>query len=252
VNSVGIIPARIASTRLPSKPLIEIAGRPLLEWVILAVRARTNLNHLIVATDNERIVALAKKNDVEAIMTDPHLPSGTDRVFAAVKDRDVDVVLNIQGDEPLVRPVWINALLAEFEREPSLNMATVATKLPDAELNQPSVVKVILDHQRNGIYFSRHGIPYSRQTPIDSPDLALKHIGLYGFRKNFLQQFCQRGATPLERAESLEQLRALYMGERIRVLPIEGPSIGIDTPEDVEALERILATQTAPSSVTKA
>lgn len=240
MRSIGVIPARIGSTRLPAKPLIKIADRCLLQWVISAIKDQCSLDALCVATDDKKIAALAEQCGVEAIMTDPELASGTDRVFAAIKDRDYDIVFNIQGDEPLVQAAWVENMLKSFADNPTLNMATVATDLPTDEFDQVSTVKVIRDQDDNGIYFSRFAIPYTRQKPDALPGLALKHIGLYGFRKKFLQSFCEHPAVSLEKAESLEQLRALYMGERIRVLKVSGQSIGIDTAEDIKNLEKIL------------
>lgn len=237
---VGVIPARFGSTRLPAKPLLKISGKPLLQWVIEGVRNTAGLSELIVATDHEEIVALADSLGVRAVMTSPDLTSGTDRVFAAAKDCDADVIFNIQGDEPLVRSKWLEDIMEEFRADRNLNMATVATDLQEAELSEVSVVKVILDKDRNGIYFSRHGIPYTRTPMKELPGLSLKHIGLYAFTKQFLQKFCKTPAVPLEKAESLEQLRALYLGERIRVLKVTGNSIGVDTPEDIQKTEALL------------
>jgi len=240
MRSVGVIPARIGSIRLPSKPLINIGGQCLLEWVIQAVKQKTELDDLLVATDDQRIADVAERQGVRAVLTDPGLTSGTDRVFAAIAKEPYDIVFNIQGDEPLVNPAWIDSLLNEFIRNPDLQMGTVATDLPAEDLGQLSAVKVILDQNKDAIYFSRLGIPYTRVSMIEKPGLALKHIGLYGYRKSFLKQFCDRSPTEIERAESLEQLRAMYMGVRIRVLKVQGESIGIDTPEDVAKLESIL------------
>lgn len=237
---VGVIPARYGSTRLPAKPLLKISGKPLLQWVIEGVRNTRNLDELVVATDHEEIANLAKSLDIKAVMTSPDLTSGTDRVFAAAKDIEADVVFNIQGDEPLVRSQWLENIMQEFRNDAELKMATVATDLPESELSEVSVVKVILDRSQNGIYFSRHAIPYTRVSSAELPGLSLKHIGLYAFRKNFLQKFCETPAVPLEKAESLEQLRALYLGERIRVIKVTGNSIGVDTPDDIRKTETLL------------
>lgn len=240
MRSIGVIPARIGSTRLPSKPLIKILDKCLLQWVIEAVKGKTKLDEIVVATDDNRIVDLANSCGMGAVMTDPNLTSGTDRVFAAAQNMGADLVFNIQGDEPLVRPEWINSLIDSFAKDPHLKMGTVATHLPDNELSQLASVKVITDKNQNAIYFSRLGIPYTRMTAQEKPGIPMKHIGLYAFRKDFLTQFCAHPPSDLERCESLEQLRAMYMGERIRVLKVDGDSIGIDTPEDVAKLEIIL------------
>jgi 3-deoxy-manno-octulosonate cytidylyltransferase (CMP-KDO synthetase) len=237
---LGVIPARYGSTRLPAKPLINISGRPLLQWVIEGAQKSEKLNELIVATDHAEIAALAEKLGVQAIMTASELPSGSDRVWAAVQEREADVILNIQGDEPLLQGQWIDQLIEPFLSESDLKMATVAHAIDPRELNQVSAVKVILNQNSDGIYFSRHAIPYTRQTFEESPHLCLKHIGLYAYKKSFLKKFCQTPPTALERAESLEQLRALYLGERIKVMPIDALSIGVDTPDDVKAVSKIL------------
>ncbi len=237
---VGVIPARYGSTRLPAKPLIKIHGKPLLQWVVEAAQKSPNLSDIIVATDHEEIIHLAESFGVKAVTTSPDIQSGTDRVYAAVKDLEADVVFNIQGDEPLLNPSWIDSLIQEFKNDPQLKMATVATKLDPKDLKEPSVVKVVMDSKSFGIYFSRYAIPYSRVQIEEKPGLCMQHIGLYAFTKSFLKDFCDHGPTDFERAESLEQLRAYYMGERIKVLPIEGKSIGIDTPEDLIKIEEIL------------
>ena len=173
-------------------------------------------------------------------MTASELPSGSDRVWAAAQERDADVILNIQGDEPLLQGKWIDQLIEPFFSEPDLKMATIAHAIHPSELNELSVVKVILNQNSEGIYFSRHAIPYTRQTFEESPHLCLKHIGLYAYKKAFLKKFCQTAPTALERAESLEQLRAIYLGEKIKVMPIDALSIGVDTPDDVKAVSKIL------------
>ena len=242
MHSLGVIPARYGSTRLPAKPLKKIADKCLLEWVIEAVRNKTDLDEIIVATDHEEIVKLAESVGVEAVMTDPELASGSDRVYAASKDRGADIVLNIQGDEPLVKPEWVNQVVASF-KDSSVEMATIATDLEVTEMENHNVVKVICDQNQDAIYFSRFGIPHSRVNMSEMPGLTMQHIGLYGFRSEFLARFCDHPRTDLEKAESLEQLRAMYMGAKIKVVKVTGQSIGIDTPEDVKTLEAILKGQ---------
>ena len=237
---LGVIPARYGSTRLPAKPLLNISGRPLLQWVIEGALQSKKLTELIVATDHSEIAHLAEKLGVQAVMTAPELPSGSDRVWAAAQEKAADVVLNIQGDEPLLKGQWIDQLIEPFFHEPDLKMATLAHEIDPQELSSLSVVKVILNQNKEGIYFSRHAIPYTRQTFTESPHLCLKHIGLYAYKKEFLKKFCQTPPTALERAESLEQLRALYLGEKIKVMKIDALSIGVDTPDDVKSVSRIL------------
>lgn len=237
--SVGVIPARYGSTRLPAKPLLKINGRPLLEWVIRGVKGAKSLDRLIVATDHSEIAELARSLDVEAVMTDPDLPSGSDRVWAAVENIDCDLALNIQGDEPLIQPFWIDKLISAFSSS-EVSMATLAHALPPSELEEKGTVKLILNQNSEAIYFSRFPIPYSREGIEARPGLALKHIGLYGYRKSFLGKFCKHGPTSFERAESLEQLRALWLGAKIKVVEIEGMSVGVDTREDVLKVDKIL------------
>ncbi len=238
---LGVIPARYGSTRLPAKPLLKINGRPLLEWVVRGVQKAESLNELVVATDHHEIAALAEKLGVNAVMTDPNLPSGSDRVWAVAQARNCDVVLNIQGDEPLIQPFWVDRLVGALRDEPQLKMATLAHKLPPEELQSLGVVKLILNRQSEAIYFSRYPIPYSREGLEKWPNTALKHIGLYGYRKEFLKEFCAQPPTPIEKAESLEQLRAMWLGARIKVVEIDGLSIGVDTSDDVKNVEQILS-----------
>jgi 3-deoxy-manno-octulosonate cytidylyltransferase (CMP-KDO synthetase) len=237
---LGVIPARYGSTRLPAKPLIKIAEKPLLEWVISGAKEASSLDELVVATDHKEIAQLAEKCGVEAILTDSELPSGSDRVWAAAKTKSADVVLNIQGDEPLLRGHWIDKVTALFKNDANLQMATVAHAIKEEELAQIQAVKVILNAKSDAIYFSRLPIPYTRMNYKDAPGMCLKHIGLYGYKKEFLQKFCATAPTPLERCESLEQLRAMYLGATIRVAPIEAYSIGIDTPDDIKQLTQYL------------
>ncbi len=241
MKTVGVIPARYASTRLPAKPLLKINGKPLLEWVIRGVREAKSLNELLVATDHPEIAQLAKSLDVEAVMTDPALPSGSDRVWAAARGREADLILNIQGDEPLIAPSWIDGLIDCFAGRPHLQMATLAHALPADELDALGTVKVIMNRAGEAIYFSRFAIPYSREGLDKWPGTALKHIGLYAYKKSFLGQFCEQKPTAIEKAESLEQLRALWLGAKIHVVPVDAVSVGVDTPDDVKKVEAILA-----------
>src|SRR5580698_1177963 len=150
---LGVIPARYGSTRLPAKPLLKINGHPLLEWVVRGVRQAESLTELVVATDHPEIAALAEKIGVSAVMTDPNLPSGSDRVWAVAQTRNCDIVLNIQGDEPLIQPFWIDRLVGAFRDEPGLKMGTLAHKLPTEELSALGTVKLILNKQSEAIYF---------------------------------------------------------------------------------------------------
>lgn len=244
---IGVIPARYASTRFPGKPLALIQGRPMLQWVVEAARKCADLDRLIVATDDERIAELCRRIAVDVVMTDPSLPSGSDRVWAVVKNMDADVAVNIQGDEPLLDPRTLAALVEPWRREPGLDMATLAHACAIEDLGNPNAAKVLVDRQGNAIYFSRFGVPYSRLAASSGRkghegELAgvLRHIGLYAFRKSFLAAYCEAGPCEIETAEGLEQLRALYLGARIRVVRVNTESCGVDTPEDVKKIEAII------------
>jgi 3-deoxy-manno-octulosonate cytidylyltransferase (CMP-KDO synthetase) len=233
-----VIPARYGSTRLPGKPLLDIAGKPLIRWVFEATRQSKLADEVLVATDDERIQNAASDFGALAVMTSPDCPSGTDRVFEAVKQRDAGIVVNVQGDEPLIRGDMIDLLFAAFEEEP-LEMATLCCPLKDdADFTNPSVVKVVLDGNGFALYFSRSRIPFFRRAtgmPI------YKHIGIYGFSRAFLETFVNLPNGRLEETESLEQLRALEAGHRIKVLIVDYDGISIDTPEDLERARSLLA-----------
>lgn len=247
MKAIGIIPARFGSTRFPGKPLKMIAGKPLLAWVIEAAKKSERLNEVIVATDHEEIMALAQKHGVQAQMTDSDLPSGTDRVWAVAEKSEADVVLNIQGDEPLLKPELLDVLVSVFSEQPGVEMATLArTFQSQGDFESPNTAKVILNRRGEAIYFSRLPIPFSR-TPYGSErvseETALKHIGIYGFKRSFLQEFCAQKPSDLEKAEGLEQLRALSMGAKIQVVRVDYESWGVDTPEDVAKVEARLKSE---------
>jgi 3-deoxy-manno-octulosonate cytidylyltransferase (CMP-KDO synthetase) len=243
VIALGVIPARFGSTRFPGKPLVLINGKALLTWVIEAALRSRKLTQIIVATDDERIAELARKSGVEVAMTDSDLPTGTDRIWQAVRGRNADVVLNIQGDEPLLQPAVLDALLAHFEADPLLEMATAGRALTYEALLSPQTAKIVLNQRGEAIYFSRFPIPYSRVDAERDEVLgaSLKHIGIYAYRKDFLQRFCAQAPVDAEIREGLEQLRALYLGARIKVVQVESESWGVDVPDDVQKIEKILA-----------
>lgn len=248
MKAIGVIPARFGSTRFPGKPLKVIAGKPLLSWVIEAAKRSRLLNDVIVATDHEEIMALAQGHGVKVQMTDSELPSGTDRVWAvAERCPDADVVLNIQGDEPLLKPQLLDTLVSVFSGQPDVSMATLArTFLSQGDFESPNTAKVILNHRSEAIYFSRFPIPYSRASyggEETASDTVLKHIGIYGFKRSFLREFCSQAVSDLEKAEGLEQLRALSMGAKIQVVKVDYESWGVDTPGDVEKVEARLKSE---------
>jgi 3-deoxy-manno-octulosonate cytidylyltransferase (CMP-KDO synthetase) len=237
----AVIPARFGSTRFPGKPLAKIAGRELIRWVIEGTRQAKLISRVVVATDDARIADVVRAEGADAIMTDSDLPSGTDRIWAAVKNSAAQVVINVQGDEPLTNGDLVDSLVAPMLADTKLEMATLAHPLSQAELDSPNAVKVIVNQASDAIYFSRFAIPYSRQKPEALISGAMKHIGMYAYRTEFLARFCAAPVAELERAESLEQLRALYLGARIRVIATEQRAWGVDTPEDVFTIEKLLA-----------
>lgn len=237
---IGIIPARYASTRFPGKPLALIAGKPLLQWVIEASKTSKLINKIIVATDDERILILAKTCGVEVVMTDSELPSGTDRVWAAAKKEQFDIAINIQGDEPLITGQVLDTLVQSMIKNENVEMATLGHPFKNqSDMENPNTVKIVLNKKGEALYFSRFPIPYSRDKTF-SQGVNLAHIGLYGYRKAFLERFCETAPTDLERLEGLEQLRALYLGAKIQVTSVEYETRGVDTPEDVLIVERKL------------
>ena len=239
---LGVIPARYGSTRFPGKALVSLHGKPLVQWVIEAAQKSKKLSEIIVATDDERIFKVAEGLSVTAVMTDPQLPSGTDRAYAASHGRGADVIVNIQGDEPLINPEHIDLLISAFEKKPTPQMATLAHPISKEELLSPNAVKVVLDEDGHALYFSRFAIPYSQGIFESDQGMAcLKHIGMYAYTNEFLQKFCQALPSVLEKAESLEQLRALSMGAKIKVFKVDQAFPGVDTPEDLEKIRRMIS-----------
>ena len=232
---VAIIPARLASTRLPGKVLRPIAGVPMLGWVYRAARACQQLEQVLIATDSQEVVAYAESQGWPSVMTSPQLTSGTDRVHAAAAMVDADIYVNIQGDEPLLRPEHIDALLWPFSRTDA-EVTTLSTPCPPEQLSDPNAVKLVTANNGRALYFSRATIPYQRGTPL----APRKHIGLYAYRKAALRRFAELPPSPLESVERLEQLRWLEEGISIHVVPTPFDTIGVDTEEDLLAAERIL------------
>ena len=242
---VGVIPARFGSTRFPGKPLVNLKGRPLIQWTVEGAKKSKLLSEVIVATDHEGIKAAAEAVGVKVVMTDSDLPTGSDRIHAAIKDVSCDVVVNIQGDEPLVTGELIDRLAQVFVDDPKMDMATLAHPISAEELQSMNSVKDVTNCPDEPLYFSRYPMPYSRLSAQEagSMDGCLKHIGMYAYSKNFLKQFCEAPPALIEKAESLEQLRALYLGAKIKVIRVKEASIGVDTPEDLARLEKLLSSQ---------
>jgi len=239
-KAVGIIPARWASSRFPGKPLHLIAGKPLLRHVWERCRRAKKLDSVIIATDDMRIAKAAFEWGAEVALTSPHHQSGTDRVAeVARKGKQFALIINIQGDEPLVDPALIDKLVEKLRSNRKIDIVTAAHPFPDPkEAISPHQNKVVLDRDGCALYFSRSAIPYSSK---GSPVRYLRHQGIYGFRRKALLQFVKWKPTPLERAESLEQLRALENGVKVHVLVTKHGSPGVDTPQDTIALEQKLA-----------
>ena len=240
----AIIPARYASTRLPGKPLADIAGKPMVWRVYERAKMARLVDEVWVATDDQRVYDTVYGLGGNVIMTSPDHPSGTDRLAEAAGKIQADIYVNVQGDEPLIPPELIDAAVEPLLAEPSLNMATAAreTTSPD-EIADPSVVKVVLDERGYALYFSRAPIPFHRDiwaggSIIDG--ICLKHIGLYVYRRDFLLEYAKIPPTTLELTEKLEQLRALGHGERIKVVITKLESIGVDTPEDLDRVIRLI------------
>jgi 3-deoxy-manno-octulosonate cytidylyltransferase (CMP-KDO synthetase) len=232
---VAVIPARLASTRLPGKVLRPIAGVPMLGWVYQAALACPQLDQVLIATDSSEVVAFADSQGWPSVMTSHTLASGTDRVNAVAALVDADIYVNIQGDEPLLRPEHIDSLLRPFARTDA-QVTTLSTPCTPAEINDPNAVKVVTAHDGRALYFSRASIPYQRGTPLT----PRKHIGIYAYRKAALRRFAELPPSPLESVERLEQLRLLEEGISIYVAPTLFNTIGVDTEEDLLAVERIL------------
>lgn len=241
---IGIIPSRFGSSRFPGKPLAILAGKPLVAWVVEAVKKASCLDDVLVATDDERIVAAVEQYGGKAVMTPSELPSGTDRIANAAGDfADDDILVNIQGDEPLLDPALVDALVKKLKDDPRWSMATAVTPIKSQEdLAAKIVVKVVLDRDDGAMYFSRSVIPCNRDAECDlASGLYVRHLGIYAYRGEFLRRYIKEKPCLLENTEKLEQLRALWMGAKIAVVRTEDEGIGVDTPEDAERVAAILA-----------
>jgi len=246
MRAVGIIPARFQSTRLPGKPLVPIAGKSLIQRVYENAAQCQRLDELIVATDDERIQREVQNFGGRVTMTPSALPSGTDRCAFVAKSLDADIIANIQGDEPFldIRVLdWAIKLLTDIPEIHVVTAAKVGISVDD--LNNPNVVKVLVDKNQNALFFSRQNIPFIRNREALTAHPAMQHIGVYVFRQQYLQKFVEMPQTLLEQLEQLEQLRILENGEKIRVVLTDKFSLGIDTLDDVNHAERILKSNEA-------
>ncbi len=242
IRIFGVLPSRWGSTRFPGKPLHLIAGKPLIQHVWERCQQCSRLDEIIVATDDERILAAVQAFGGKAVMTSSEHPTGTDRIAEALRSSPgATHIVNIQGDEPLIDPALIDELAETMANDPSLDMATAANPLDphDPAVSDPNVVKVVTALDGRALYFSRSPLPFFRNAVPGLP--VLRHKGIYAYSRSFLERFVTWPPTPLEKAESLEQLRALENGASIKVLLTNDTSPGVDTPEQALEIERLLS-----------
>ena len=254
MKTYGIIPSRFGSSRFPGKPLAMLAGKPLVAWVVEAVKKAKGLNEVLVATDDERIVKAVEEHGGKAVMTPSELPSGTDRIACAARNylghdfADDDILVNIQGDEPLIDPKLVEELAAKLKDDAKWQMATAVTPIRQlADFQAKTVVKVVLDRDDGAMYCSRAPIPCDRDNPPTfqtfqtlQTSLYVRHLGIYAYRGEFLKRYIVEPPCALEKTEKLEQLRALWMGAKIAVVRTEDEGVGVDTPEDAKRVEELL------------
>ena len=234
---VGVIPARLASSRLPHKVLREIAGEPLLAWVYKAAMASDLLDEVIVAADSSEVQDLCRSFGWHCVMTAPELPSGTDRLFAVSKETAADMYINIQGDEPLLRKEHIASLLTPFH-QPHVDVTTLKVRCTPENINNPNAVKVVSAADGRALYFSRATIPFDRDAT--GQGVYWKHLGLYAYRREALARFAALPPGILEQTERLEQLRLLENGLALYVSETEWDTVGVDTEDDLRRVEKIL------------
>jgi len=244
MDVIGIIPARYSSMRFEAKVLADIAGKPMIQHVWERAKQAMLLEDLIIACDDERVANVASEFGAKVILTAKGHACGTDRIIEVVNPLDVKIVINIQGDEPLIHPVMIDTLAQALLDDDKISMATLMKKIENsAELSDPHVVKVVVDKDNFALYFSRTGIPYHAQgSEIESP-AYYKHIGLYAYTKDFLFTYKNLPVSNLEKIERLEQLRVLEEGFRIKVIETTYDTIGVDTPQDLEKVKEYLRRQ---------
>jgi 3-deoxy-manno-octulosonate cytidylyltransferase (CMP-KDO synthetase) len=251
---IAVIPARWSSTRFPGKPLATICGKPMIQWVVEQAGKASTVSDVIVATDDDRIAQVVRGFGGTVVMTASDHLSGTDRVAEVAESRDCGIVVNIQGDEPLIPPENIDLIVAPLVSDATVKISTLRMRIDSVEdLANPDICKVVVDHSGNALYFSRAPVPFDRDGwsrdlkdgesvwPRDMEMKAYKHIGLYAYRKSFLMEFPRLKASRLESIEKLEQLRILENGVSIRVVETRKDSIGVDREEDLLLVEKLLA-----------
>ncbi|MCC6353793.1 MAG: 3-deoxy-manno-octulosonate cytidylyltransferase [Verrucomicrobiae bacterium] len=245
---LGIIPARMASTRFPGKPLAPLAGKPMIQWVWERARKAKTLASVIIATDDALILHAARAFGAKAEMTRPTHPSGTDRAAEVAARHRCSLVVNIQGDEPLIDPRMIDQAVRSLAENRRFGMATLCREIHDpSDVTAPQVVKVVRRKDDEALYFSRHPIPFARDATDGAPR-RFKHIGLYVYRTSVLRDIVRMPVSPLEKSEKLEQLRALENGVRILCQETRFDSAGVDTPEDLARVEALLGCATGRTS----
>jgi len=245
---LAVIPSRWASTRFPGKPLAMIKGKPMIQRVVERAEQAKLVDEVLVATDDERIMSSVSGFGGKAVLTSPDHPTGTDRIAEVIIERECDIVVNVQGDEPLIPPENIDCAIQSLIDEPSAVMSTLMTPIESRQdFNDPNIVKVTVGHQGHALYFSRSPIPYDRDGCKENEarsSYGYKHIGMYAYRKPFLKKLNKLPAGKLEQLEKLEQLRVLENGYSIKTVLAPGDSIGVDSPEDLETVIKILETST--------
>ena len=233
-----VIPARYASTRLPGKPLADIVGKPMIQHVYERSAQATIPQQVVVATDDEKVFQAVQQFGGKVVMTSSEHQTGTDRLAeVASKYAEVDVIINVQGDEPLIDPKVIDELAQEFLNDTALQMASVMSIMDTEDYQNPNAVKVVTDLNNNALYFSRSLLPYPR---VAGKVNVYKHIGIYAYKKDFLLKFAKLEPTPLEQSESLEQLRALENGYKIKMIKTKSKFIGVDSIEDLQTVNELL------------
>jgi len=241
MKALGVIPARLGSTRLPEKILRLIGGKPMIQHVWERAKRAKRLSDVVIACDEPHVVERARDFGANALLTSRDHPSGSDRVAEAVKKTDADIVVNIQGDEPLIAPELIDGVVEALTKDASAVVATAIKRVRTAEeFNNPNVVKVVADKNGSALYFSRAAIPFRRDGVRSDFSKCFKHLGIYAYRRKFLFDYCQWPKSFLEREECLEQLRVLEAGYRIKCVETDFETIGVDTAEDVERVVQFL------------
>jgi 3-deoxy-manno-octulosonate cytidylyltransferase (CMP-KDO synthetase) len=241
MRTIGVIPARFASTRFPGKVLALIGGKPMIQRVWEQAKKCRELSELLIACDDQKVFQAAQGFGAKAVMTSPDHPSGSDRIAQAVGGLDFEIVVNIQGDEPFIESQVIDDLAAALKRDAKASVATAIKQIKDdADLNNPNVVKVVIDQNAYALYFSRSPIPYNRNAKRPAGLKYFKHLGLYAYRKEFLMDYKDWPKSILETAEQLEQLRILEAGHKIKTIETTHESLAVDTPEDLAKIEKLV------------